>query len=365
MLNGHGVIDADSHIHDFHLDWPSLLPPELHDTAPRTFYEPSGFPHIEVEGRLLPGGEHDLAELTEESTRDPKFWPAPRQGEFEPGPRLPDMDEMGIDTCVLFGGHCFLVGSKVTSPEIAYATLRAYNEYLGRFCSEAPDRLKGVAMIPMVAPELAAAELERAVTDLGLVGAVLPPHHANGMTLDDRRLDPIWAAAQELDVPVCIHTIGVQISPIEPMVHLPMMDEAYGGIPSMLALGHLIMGGVLDRFPALTVCFLEVGVGWVPYVMDRLDTNYEMFGSKQNRMRQRPSDYVRSEQCYFAADPDEPMLPAVVEAIGAERLVIGSDYCHPEGMCPFTMKELAGRADLSAEVKRKILYDNPKRLYRL
>src|SRR5580704_16094953 len=74
MLNGHGVIDADSHIHDFHLDWPSLLPPELHDTAPRTFYEPSGFPHIEVEGRLLPGGEHDLAELTEASTRDPKYW---------------------------------------------------------------------------------------------------------------------------------------------------------------------------------------------------------------------------------------------------------------------------------------------------
>ena len=73
MLNGHGVIDADSHIHDFHLDWPSLLPPELHDTAPRTFYEPSGFPHIEVEGRLLPGGTHDLAELTEESTRDPKY----------------------------------------------------------------------------------------------------------------------------------------------------------------------------------------------------------------------------------------------------------------------------------------------------
>ena len=185
------------------------------------------------------------------------------------------------------------------------------------------------------------------------------------MTLDDRRLDPIWAAAQELDVPVCIHTIGVQISPIQSMVHLPMMDEAYGSIPSMLALGHLIMGGVLDRFPELTVCFLEVGVGWVPYVMDRLDTNYEMFGSKQNRMRQRPSDYVRSEQLYFAADPDEPMLPAVVDAIGAERLVIGSDYCHPEGMCPFTMKELADRADLSADVKRKILYDNPKRLYRI
>ena len=56
---------------------------------------------------------------------------------------------MGIDTCVLFGGHCFLVASKVESPEVANATLRAYNEYLGRFCAAAPDRLKGVAMVPM------------------------------------------------------------------------------------------------------------------------------------------------------------------------------------------------------------------------
>ena len=55
----------------------------------------------------------------------------------------------------------------------------------------------------------------------------------------------------------------------------------------------------------------------------------------------------------------------MVDAIGADRLVIGSDYCHPEGMCPFTMKVLANRDDLSLDVRRKILYDNPKRLYRL
>ena len=90
-----------------------------------------------------------------------------------------------------------------------------------------------------------------------------------------------------------------------------------------------------------------------------------MFGSAAHRLRQRPSDYVRSEQFYVAADPDEPLLAAVADAIGADRLVIGSDYCHPEGMCPFTMRELADRADLAADVKRKILFDNPKRLYRL
>ena len=80
--------------------------------------------------------------------------------------------------------------------------------------------------------------------------------------------------------------------------------------------------------------------------MDRLHGNYEMFGTKSNRMRKTPEEYVRSEQLYFAADPDETTLPAVVDAIGADRLVIGSDYCHPEGMCPFTMKVFADRDDL-------------------
>lgn len=275
------------------------------------------------------------------------------------------MDAMGIDTCVVFGGHCFLVASKVESSEVANATLRAYNEYLGGYCAAAPDRLKGVAMVAMQSPDAAAAELERAVRQLGLVGAVLPPHHANGTTLDDRRLDPIWAAAEALDVPVCIHTIGSQISPIRPLLTGHVMGEAYGGIPSMLALGHLILGGVLDRFPALTVCFLETGVGWVPYVMDRLQGNYETFGSKLHPLGRSPEEYLHSGQLYFAADPDETTLPAAVDAIGSDWLVIGSDYCHPEGMCPHTMRVLAERDDLTLEVRRKILYDNPKRLYRL
>jgi len=133
----------------------------------------------------------------------------------------------------------------------------------------------------------------------------------------------------------------------------------------MLALGHLILGGVLDRFPALTVCFLETGAGWVPYFMDRLQSNYEMFGTKSHPLRKTPEEYVRSDQLYFAADPTESTLPAVVAAIGEDRLVIGSDYCHPEGMCPFTMTAFADRDDLSINARKKILYDNPKRLYRL
>lgn len=368
MLHGTTVIDADGHLNDWHLDWEALLPPELHGVAPKSVRDKNGFPHLEVEGRLLPGGEWpeiDLAEMWEQSTRDKKYWVPNRPGETHPELRLPDMDEMGIDVAVLFGGHCFLVASKVANPEVATATLRAYNNYLAEYCATAPDRLKGVAMVPIQAPEAAADELRRAVNDLGLVAAVVPPHHENGTTLDDPRLDHLWTAAQDLGVPVCVHTIGAQISPIEKFLHPPLMDEAYGSIPSMLALGHLILGGVLDRFPALTFAFLEAGAGWVPYFMDRMQESSEMFGRKDRQLKKTPEEYVRSEQLYYATDPDEPLLPAVAQLVGEERLVIGSDYCHPEGMCPFTMSNLAERDDLSDGLKRKILHDNPARLYGL
>ena len=132
MLNRHAVIDADSHIHDFQLDWPSLLPPGLaRSRATDLSTSRRAFRTSRLRAGCCQAASTISRELAEESTRDPKFWEPPRHGEFDAAARLPDMDEMGIDTCVLFGGHCFLVGVEGRSSEVANATLRAYNEYLG------------------------------------------------------------------------------------------------------------------------------------------------------------------------------------------------------------------------------------------
>jgi predicted TIM-barrel fold metal-dependent hydrolase len=371
VIDGTPVIDADGHLNDWHLDWESLVPASVGAGATRAVRDEHGFPRLAVEGRLLPettrvaNDYHDTATDRDELTRDPRYWPPMRPGEDDPHARLPDMDEMGIDTAVLFGGHCFLVASIVDSPEIAAATLTAYNDYLAGYCAAAPDRLKGVAMIPMQAPEAAADELRRAVGDLGFVAGVLPPHHQNGTTLDDPALEPIWTAAEALDVPICVHTIGLQISPTAPLAHTKVMREAYGGLPSMIALGSLVLGGVLDRHPGLRVALLEAGAGWVPYVLDRMQESYESFGLRSNRFARDPHDTITGGQVYVAAEPDEPTLPVVAELLGADHLVLGSDYCHPEGRCPFTMRDLAARHDLDDDLKRKILFENPARLYGL
>lgn len=370
MLNGITVIDADGHVNDWHIDWASHLPQELRPFAPRSVRDEKGFPRLEVDGRQLPEDEtldldySDLEWVMAQFTRDGKYW-LPRPGEEKAELRLPDMDEMGIDVSVLFGGHSFLAASMAKRPEVALATARAYNSYLAGYCSVAPDRLKGVALLPIQAPAEAAEELRRCVSERGFVAGVLPPHHANGMMLDDERLRPLFAAAQELGVPICIHTIGIQINPAREFVPQFRMGKAYGSLPSMVALGSLILGGVLDRYPSLRFAFLEVGAGWVPYVTERIQGAYEIFSLRHERLERTPQEYVRSEQLYFSAEPEEAILPVVAELIGQDRLVIGSDYCHPEGSCPYTMKILAERKDLSEGLKRKILYENPARLFSL
>lgn len=370
MLNGWTVIDADSHVNDWHLDWPSLVPADRRADLPKSVRDKNGFPVLEVDGRTLPEGERDALDYTDieavmaQFTRDGKYW-LPRPGEEDPKLRLPDMDEMGIDTAVLYGGHVFLVAAITESPAVATATLQAYNTYLASYCAESPSRLKGVAKLAMQSPKEAADELRRCVREYGFVAGVLPPHHANGTTLDDESMKPIWEAAIELNVPITIHTLGTQINPVNPTVKPGNLSEAYGGIPSQLALGHILGCGLLDRFPDLTLAFLEVGAGWVPFMMDRLEESYEIYTLKKDRLDRGPKEIIKSGQIYFSTEPDEPLLAATAEIIGADKLVLGSDYCHPESKCPYSMRILAERADLTDAVKRMILCDNPARLYRL
>jgi len=149
------------------------------------------------------------------------------------------------------------------------------------------------------------------------------------------------------------------------MVAGRVLGHAYGGLPSMIALGSVVLGGVLERHPGLRVAFLEAGASWVPYVVDRMQESYDTFGLRGDGLELDPGAAVRGGQVYIAVEPEEPALPFVAELIGDDHLVLGSDYCHPEGMCPFTMQALAERDDLSEATRRKILHENPARLYGL
>ena len=110
---------------------------------------------------------------------------------------------------------------------------------------------------------------------------------------------------------------------------------------------------------------MEAGAGWVPWLMDRLREHYELLPQQMPWQTRSPEDWIKSDNCYFAVEPDERTIPFVAQLIGEERLIYASDYSHWDCMCPDSVKTLFERNDLSDGLKRNILGDNAARLFGL
>jgi predicted TIM-barrel fold metal-dependent hydrolase len=248
----------------------------------------------------------------------------------------------------------------------AVANCRAYNSFLSEAFVAVTPRLRAVALLPVQDPDAAARELERAVRDLGLCGAMLAadgPH-----LLGDRRFDPVYEVAQRLGVMVGVHAsgshlggAGVDLFPTFIQAHT--VSHAFG---QMRQLTSMIFEGVPERFPALRLAFLEAGAGWAPYWMERMDDEFAKRGAAEAPvLRKRPSEYVRSGNIYFSCEADEWLLPQALKLVGENQIVYASDFPHWDNSYPGSVDEIQTRGDLSAAQKRKVLADNCRRLYGL
>jgi predicted TIM-barrel fold metal-dependent hydrolase len=358
------VIDADGHIMESHpeaLNWAEALPEPFRARAPRRIPFTTGGGRLFFEGKIwpmpFPGSERrPLSDDFDVHVRRPGMW--------RPEQRLPDMDLDGIDVAVCFGGVMALACSGIQDPELAAAMAGAYNDWAAGYCRTNPERLKFVAALCLQNPAAAARELERAVAALGAVAGEFTTN-VGGRDLDHPDLDPVWAAAESLGVPVCVHG-GFCMPGIDLAGGARLSNQFYLNLASfpfelMLAMAKVVAGGVLDRFPRLRVAFMEGNCGWLPFWLDRMDETYELLGS-QVAARRRPSDYWREGRIWISCSYEETTLPAVVAALGADQIVYASDYWHFDAKFPGTVADLLER-DLSEEAKRKILGENAARLY--
>ena len=193
-----------------------------------------------------------------------------------------------------------------------------------------PGRLYGVGVVPLQAVDVAVSMLSE-VKELGLVAVTIPPV-LRDRNLDHPSLDPFFAKAAALGLPVGVHGA--------PGMHVPTPGadrfENYVQVhcvsfpfDQMLALTALIMGGVLERHPGLRMAFLEAGVGWVPYFIERMDEHFEKRGGEIPQCKRPPSEYVARGQCYFSCEPEERGIAMACDAIGDERT--GSARRHRHG----------------------------------
>ncbi len=360
------VVDADGHVVEPMGAWEGL--PK--DFRPRISADRSGYEHVVVgDTEILAVPLGNLARPGSTFDDPASFRPLAEAlpGGWDPVARLRDMDAEGIDQAVLYP-TIGLYFSVVDDPAAATALAAAYNDWLASYCATDPRRLFGAAMLPLQDPGAAARELRRAVSELGFVAGFVRPNPCRGRSLSDRAYDAVWAAAEELDVPIGIHegssvivpTLGAD-RPFNPLV----LHAVSHPFEEMLACAELMAFGVLERHPGLRCIFLESSGGWVPFWLERLDEQAESFGGFCPGMALRPSEYF-ARQCAVSFEIDERTLPALAPFVGDTRIVWGSDYPHHDATFPGAVHAIrATVAPCATATQARVLGLNARRLYRL
>ncbi len=282
----------------------------------------------------------------------------------DPSARLSDMDKEGIDISVVFP-TLFLVYPLVDDRNLYRAMCRAYNEWAAAKCKQTNGRIRWVAAVPLPDVEGSVEELTNA-KKLGACG-VLVLGTAGEMLLGDRRLDPFYACAEQIKLPICVH-VGWSYPPLN-----NLYDNVYEALITPFALS-LLMGfssilcsGVLDRFPALKIGFFEAGVEWVPYWLDRLERFYKQppGGSKKTDLPARnPVEYIREGRVYFSCELDENRIGATADVIGDDCILYASDIPHAHRVFD-AIKIFDKRKDIKEKTKAKILSENGQRFFGL
>ena len=367
------IIDADGHIVEPRSLWEDYAEPQFRDRMIQVRRNRDGGdelwindenrsrPSLPVAASMTPGGLSDLDRARKLT------WDDILPGGYDPHARIKVMDEEGIDVAVLYPSLWLLYGD-LTDPQLAAAACRAYNNWLADFCKPFPKRLFGVAPMPIQDVDEAVREMRRVVRDLGFKAVFVRPNPFNGRRLNDPAYDPFWREAQELDVPVAVHgSFGTRMPTMggdryhDPfffhMVCHPFEQQA--------ACMDIVCGGVLARFPKLTVGFLESGIGWLGYWLDRMDSHYEKMGTYVPWLKRKPSEYF-ADRCYISMDPDESTLKAMID-LGVERNVLwGSDYPHFDCTYPGVVREVTrALGKLPDSARDNILTQNALRFYRL
>jgi aminocarboxymuconate-semialdehyde decarboxylase len=236
--------------------------------------------------------------------------------------RIKEMDRIGVRVHAL----------SLTFPMVYFADAdlgtrlaRVVNDALAQAHTAYPDRFVGLATLPMQDPRRAVAELDRAVRLPGIRGVYLGTN-VNGRELDDPAFLPVWERIDELELPVFLHPLNVVgAQRLGPYYLANLLGNPYD---TGIAAARLIFGGVLDRFPKLTVCLPHAG-GTLPYLIGRLDCGKRV-RRELAHMRRRPSAYLR-RFTYDTISHAPASLRYLIDLVGADRVMIGSDYCFDLG----------------------------------
>lgn len=287
----------------------------------------------------------------------------PEPGVFRPASaryRLADMDRDRIYAQVIYN----FLDWTFEDPLLKHACLCAFNDWIAEFCAADRNRLIGLAVLPTHDPQAAIRELERG-TRLGLRGAMFEFTGA-ASPVHDPIWDPLWSAAEESGTTISFHIMtGKPLSAVE-LTSSRWMLPARAAISCMMlnqVLVDLLFSGVTVRHPRLKLVLAESSLGWIPFVLERLEFEQHNYRHLGDALPREPAGelFRRNFHCTFQ---EEHLGVELIPRIGADNVMWAADYPHGDGSFPRSHEAVDGIfAHADPSIRRKATRDTMKRLY--
>ena len=376
MARYYQVISGDGHLETPPDTFVKHVPAKWKNRAPQLLKMPEGGEAWLIEGQPLLHNGQNITGGGPIKFRGGTYYSSdgsPAEGAGPAAQRLREQDRDGIDAEVLFPpvfASRFIEG--ISDREAYKSMVRAYNTFLAQdFCSVAPDRLIGAAVMPVAGVDDALSELEFA-TKLGL-DAISFHQFPNGSGFASKDDDRFWQRCLELDVAIAQHIgFGAQAPP--PMsaaagtgniTFTQAMSQRAGSHPPVFTLIQLILSGVFDRFPEIRFYFAETNAFWLPGSLFILDDNYSIFRDSFGiKLQMKPSEYI-ARHCHFGIIRD-PVAIRMRDLIPMDNIMWASDFPHSVGSYPNSRKFLdEAFAGVDASLRRKVLLENPAKFFGL
>ena len=362
---GNRVIDADGHICEPRAVWNEYVVQRFRAQAIRVERDADGQDWIWINGvqrKNLPPAAACVPWGMDDPNNIPT-WDDILPGSYDGGARVKVLDEEGIERSLLFPSLYLLAGD-IEDPLVAAAACHGYNEWIADMCRDGGGRPHAVGIVPLQSVEAAAEEAEH-IAKLGLKGVCFRPERYKGLSLYDEKLRPFWERVAGNGLFAAVHGSFGSTMPsfasgrYQNNFFVHMICHPF---EQMAACLDIVAGGVLDRHPKLRVAFLESGLGWLEYWLERMDEHFEAMRHYVPWLRRKPSDLFR-EQCYISIEADEAHRLPRLEEMRLEHCVFwGADYPHYDCIYPGAVKELEEKlAPLGRDLADSIRYRNAGR----
>ncbi len=344
-IRTNGYVSADGHVVEPANLWTTRMDKRFRDRAPRVESREEADYYI-IEGLTeFPVGLEGVTieEKMQGQVTTPKGrrHAETRPGAWDPQPRLVDQERDHLRAEVIYPGGFGLQFFHVQDAEYQREIIRVYNDWISEFCSAAPDRLLGSALLPMRGPvEWAVEEAERIARMKGIRTVLIPAEVERSYAHAD--YNPMWDALQDIGLPVATHSgTGTGEAIFAKMARLGtglgVTDNKV--LQPMRAMADLIWGAVPQRYPKLRFVIVEGGVGWVASLLGFMDhwwNDHRLW--MEPKLDEAPSTYFKRQ--FWATFEDDRAGILTRELVGVDRLMWGSDYPHTEGTFPYSQEQI-------------------------